>query len=144
MQTRKETVKKYENPVKTLKIKGINSGKNLAGKFKNQYNASAAIKKNISNATVTVEAAKNWEITNVSFYTYRNKKSPSYIGSLTLNNYMEFKKKVTLRPGSLNKSQKYSVVIGCINKKTGGSLACFFTIKIIFRKTKRTRNRSFF
>ncbi len=61
------TVLKYTNPVKTFKITGINSGKNLASKFKKQNLVQGkSLTKSVSGGKLTVKAAAGWMITNIS------------------------------------------------------------------------------
>lgn len=56
------TVKDYVNPMESLTISGVNSGKNLASKFNKQANINEKLKKDIKNGVVKVKAKKGWKI----------------------------------------------------------------------------------
>ena len=76
-QTLKTKIKllKYVNPLKTLTVTGVNNGKSVHGKFNKAVNVSGAIKKNVSNATVTVAPKSGWLLTNLRVYDYASKKT---------------------------------------------------------------------
>ncbi len=109
------TVKKYTNPIKTLKVTGVNSKKNISGKFKKKSEVSLSLPKTKKNAKLVVQAADDWKLKSV----YINKNSQSsktktYSGGTT--------KQKTISLGTLKKSKAYGFILTFKNKKTGGEL----------------------
>ena len=77
----KVTVKNYVNPAATIKIPGVNSGKNIASKFKSQNYASGKQAKTVKSGKISVKAASGWKLTNISVYDNRTNQTISYWSS---------------------------------------------------------------
>jgi hypothetical protein len=112
------TVKKYTNPLKTLKITGIKNGSssNLASMVDQASHAYVALNKNQKNASVTLEAKKGWVISYANVYaadngtTYTVSSSESGLSSISLN------------IGALNKNTAYQISISMKNAKNNGTI----------------------
>ena len=114
-------IKKYTNPVKSLKISGIN------GDLKNKTKSSTAssylkLNKTVSNASVKVTAAKGWKISEVSVYDTENERYTR------INSYNKPFGSGTLYLGKLEKNKKYQVSVEFTNPSDGGSLYCYYYI----------------
>ncbi len=110
------TVKKYTNPVKTLKVTGVSSGKNLAGKFSSNSSGNVSkLKGNTSNAKLTVTPKSGWALRKVQVKNYSNK--------TVVNKKVNTTKKTSYSLGTLTKSSgdwNYWVTLTFKNKKTKG------------------------
>ena len=114
-------IKKYTNPVKSLKISGIN------GDLKNKTKSSTAssylkLNKTVSNASVKVTAAKGWKISEVSVYDTENERYTR------INSYNKPFGSGTLYLGKLEKNKQYRVSVEFTNPSDGGSLYCYYYI----------------
>lgn len=114
-------IKKYTNPVKSLKISGIN------GDLKNKTKSSTAssylkLNKTVSNASVKVTAAKGWKISEVSVYDTENERYTR------INSYSKPFGSGTLYLGKLEKNKQYRVSVEFTNPSDGGSLSCYYYI----------------
>ncbi len=118
------TVKKYTSPVKTLKVTGVNSGKNLAGKFSSTYFGDVPnLKKKTSNAQLTVTPKSGWALREVQVSKYDSNK---YV----VNKKVNTTKKTSYNLGTLKKSSgswNYWVMLTFKNKKTKGERSIEFT-----------------
>lgn len=123
------TVKNYTNPLKEVKITGINSGKDIAKKLKNQNNANITLKKNVSDAILKLKANKNWKITNVSMNSLE-KESDGYYYVVEQYSYYTDKKRssVNLNVGDLKAKGAYRISVTMQNTKDGGTLNCYYYI----------------
>lgn len=127
------TVKKYTNPLRSVQISGISSGKNIASKLKKRSDANLTLKKSAKNAVIKLKAKSGWKISNVSLA--RNKKvtygdSYSYYDRVDSYNYASSKgaSSVSLRVGTLKGKQPYTVEVRMKNTKDGGSMDCYYFI----------------
>ncbi len=119
----KVTVKKYTNPLKTVKITGVNSGKNIASKVKKKNEVSLSLKKTKTNAKLTIKPAKNWKVTDVSFSdgtNYNSKVDKTYSKG--------FSKTKTYKLKTLKKSHAYYLIIELKNKKNGATQHVYYNI----------------
>lgn len=120
--TVKVNVKNYTNPVSSLKITGVSSGKNLKSKFKSSASASGKLSANTSSsAKIVLKAADGWKIQNLSIYDSTKGISQSYYSSTP-------KASVTLRTGKLYKSRSYSVYATLVNTSTKGEIDISYSI----------------
>lgn len=121
----KVTVKAYTNPLKTVQIAGIKNGSstNLAGKLKNQSYANLKLTKDVKNATIKVEAQKNWAVKSM----YVNDGASGNYHSIG-NNYGKNVGNVTLHVGALKKNKYSYVGIEMVNTKDGGTIYCNYHI----------------
>lgn len=113
----------YTNPLKTVKITGINSGKNIANKLNNQYTTNVTLNSTKKKATVQVAAKSGWVIRSV--YAYDSKTGTDY----EISNYGE--KGVgntTLNVGTLTKKQYAYVRLYCVNTKNNAGMYCYYYI----------------
>ena len=122
----KLSVYAYENPIESLTITGVNSGKNLASAFKTSnspYEKTKPVTKNQSNGKITVRGNTNWKITNINF-------SNDYDNSYMYISYPQnaAKSKVTLPVGKLKAGKSGYVHINLYNTKTGGTQRCTYHI----------------
>ena len=74
----KVTVKNYVNPAATIKIPGVNSGKNIASKFNSQNYASGKQATTVKSPKISIKAASGWKLTNVSISDIKSNQSLSY------------------------------------------------------------------
>ena len=114
-------IKKYTNPVKSLKISGIK------GDLKNKTKSSTAssylkLNKTVSNASVKVTAAKGWKISEVSVYDTENERYTR------INSYSKPFGSGTLYLGKLEKNKEYTVRVEFTNPSDGGSISCYYYI----------------
>lgn len=120
----KVTVKAYTNPLSSLKISGVSSGKNIASKAKKTDRVKVKLKKTVNNATVQATVKSGWTISQVSF---RGQKSLSthYISPVG-------KRSATLRLGKIKKGGKYYVDVLCshYDKKTNSTSSITVTYAI--------------
>lgn len=119
----KVTALAYTNPLKTVKITGVNSGNNIASKVKNQSTANVTLNSTKKNATVQIAAKTNWVITSVEVY-------DSVSGTTyEISNYgEEGTGSVKLNVGTLTKKEYASLRIYLYNTKTGSSMSCYYYI----------------
>ncbi len=121
--TTKVTVKNYTNPIKTLKISGVGGGKNIASKVKKKNEVDLSLKKNITNAKLTIKTAKNWKLTDISFYdgTVGDSKVDKTYSKGT-------SKKKSYKLKKLKKSHSYYLCMDFKNKKNGGVQHIYYNI----------------
>lgn len=118
-QSVKVNVKKYVNPVKSLKISGV------SGDLKSRTKTSAYIynvkmTKTTSKAAVEVSAAKGWKISEISVYdTTNDKYTKTY-------SYSKPVSKDTLYVGKLTKNKPYRVEVEFVNTSDNSSLYCYY------------------
>ncbi|MCR5271550.1 MAG: hypothetical protein K6E13_00995 [Lachnospiraceae bacterium] len=111
----KVNVKKYTNPVKSLKI----NGKDVASKFKkSSYVSAKKPSKTIKNFKVSATAASGWKITSISCS--ESAESDSTNGSLS--NYNKGLKSRTLIIDRVKKGSSCYINVYCVNTKTNGTL----------------------
>ncbi len=120
--TVKVKVKSYTNPVSSLKITGVSSGKNLKNKFKSSSSASGKLTATTKEAKIVLKAADGWKIESLNLYNSTDGISQSY------SSYSTPKSSATLRVGTLSKSKKYSVSATLVNTKTEGTIDIYYTI----------------
>lgn len=116
----KVTVKKYTNPVKSLTISGVNSGKTLKSKFKSSSSASGKLTTTTRNAKIVLKAADGWKIQDLSL-------SSSSGVYQSYSSYSSPKSSATLRVGTLKKSSYY-VSATLVNTKTEGTITLSYSI----------------
>lgn len=111
----KVTVKDYVNPVKSIKISGVNSGKNLASLTKSNSYVSGLTSKTTKNAKVQVTAASGWKITEIYTSDYNSGDHYNYYNN-------KGKTSATLNAGTFTKGRSY-VNVTFTNTKNGASLS---------------------
>lgn len=115
------TVKKYTNPVKSLKISGISS--DLKNKTKSgSYVSGIKMTKTTKNATVKVTPAKGWKLSNVEVYDVTNDRTTKTYS------YSKPMSSATLNAGTLTKGKQYRVTLDFVNTKDGGTMNCTYNI----------------
>ncbi len=121
----KVTVKKYTNPIKTLKVTGVSSGKNIASKVKKTREANVSLKKTKKNAKLTIKTAKNWKITEV----YVTDTTTTSAKTKVNKTYKKgISKKKTYKLKTLNKNHSYFISLTLKNKKNGGVQYIYYNI----------------
>ena len=136
----KKTIKivNYKNPVKSITIKGLNKGKNLASKF-NKKNTAKLKAVKAKNSIIKVVPRNGWRTVcyEIKEYNKKEKNPEKYINSISLGNREETDfelgenskiDKTSMRIGNLSKSKKYIVTILMSNKKTLKKVEVTFTI----------------
>lgn len=116
----KVNVLKYTNPLKLLKVSGVEGGKDIASKYKKADTKEfKALKKTVKEGKITVKASKGWHITYISYNEYKaNKKtitdqvikSKSYGGSPT---------SATFNIGKMNKDRDGYASVTLSNDENG-------------------------
>ena len=123
------TVKNYVNPLSSVKITGINSGKNIASKLKKQNSANLTLKKTTKNAVINLKAKSGWKITDVSLdHMKDNGTYSSNDERYSYYSYGEGKSTVALRVGTLTGKEEYRVTISMRNASNGGYLTMYYNI----------------
>lgn len=126
-------VYKYANPIKSIKIKGVNSDKSFASSFKERNSASFELKKSISNATVVVTPASGWKITKISYSCYDSTSSSSSSNSRSSYGTVTYKtprsSQTSYKMSTFKKGQYSYVYIYLENTKTGGTQTCTIYLK---------------
>ena len=103
---------KYVCPVKTFSVSSVNSGKNLAGKFKKTSYAYDGIQwAETDKATLKLQAKPGWVVSNIYVY--------EYDGVYSRSRYYTF-----------NQGQNVTLNLGELKKSKGGNLQ----ISVSFRK----------
>ena len=105
----KVTVKNYVNPLSSLKISGVNSGKNIATQANKTDQVACKLKKTVKNATVTVKAKSGWKIS----YIGRNAKG----GDGCSYSFSKGVSAVAVPVGTMTKNKSYMVTIQLENTK---------------------------
>ena len=114
----------YTNPVKSITVTGINSGKSFANLTKNEAYAQKDLKfkSTVKSAKVQVQAAKGWKITSLSVYDSTKGENRSY------SRYSEGVNKATLFWGTLNPTNRYSISVSLRNTSNNASLYCSYSV----------------
>lgn len=124
----KVTVKNYENPLKTIKITGINSGKNIASKLNKQNSAELKLKKSPKDAVINLTSNKNWKVTNVYFRTLtKGDYGYSTTEQISYSSY-NGRSTVKLNVGDLSKKGAYQITIISVNTKNGATMYNYFYV----------------
>ena len=101
----KVTVNAYQNPGSTVKISGVNSGKNVASKAnKTDMVKNLKLSKTVSNATVELAAKSGWEICGVSLTNQKTSASRRWTAGQVVRS-------LKLPVGKLSKSGKYTLSV---------------------------------
>ena len=111
--------KKYE-PAKSIKLTGINNGKNLKSKFKKAKSTEIKVKakKDIKNLKLNIEPEKDWIVSNIWVNVSddaRNSYSLQTTNILHNKSYKEIRK---LSIGKLKKNESARIGIDFVNTKT--------------------------
>lgn len=126
-------VYKYENPIKSIKIKGVNSDKSFASSYKERNSASFALSKTISNATVVVTPVSGWKITKISYSCYNSADNSSSSDSRSSYGTVTYKTprsaQTSYKMANFKKGQYSYVYIYLQNTKTGTSQTCTVYLK---------------
>ena len=120
--TQSVQVLKYVNPLKTLKLTGISSSKNLKSDFAKGSGASTTLSKNAKAGYLQVTAASGWKIRSMEWEDETNRKY--YQISSWSKPFSSGKMKI---PG-MTKGKTYYVWITLINSKTGGEISLDYYI----------------
>lgn len=124
----KVTLKKYTNPLKSITISGVSGGKNIASKVNKSTNASLKMTKSSSNGSVKISTKSGWKITYASVDVYKHTdKVDSLLFSRGYYSYSKPASSVTLKVGSMSKSNRYYVNISC-QSTSGGYLYISYAI----------------
>ncbi len=118
------TVKKYTNPVKTFKLTGVSSGKDVSSKSKKTNNPSLKLKKSSDNAKLTIKAKSGWKIKSVVFTNQTDWKtlvSKTYKSSKVTSSY-------TKKLGKLRKSKSYYAEVTFVNTSNKGTITVYYAI----------------
>lgn len=110
----KIVVKKYANPVKSLKISGVNGGKNIASKFKSQCWLTGVKSTKASSGKIQVKAASGWAIRSINY-------SKTGYGDKHIT-YTTPVSSASLNMGSVAAKQNATVIIVFENKSTHGRI----------------------
>ena len=114
----KVTVKKYTNPIASIKIDGVNKGKDFASRFKSGSSAeSVKVTANKSIAKATIKAKKDWMISQIEYHSTFD----ALGDSITYSDIQGWSSK-TAYIGPLKKGQTTYMTIYMYNKKNGGNL----------------------
>ncbi len=117
------TVKSYTNPAKSIKISGVNSGKNLKSKLNNSASYSGLkVAKKTKSATIKVTAAKGWKVTSISLTNQKTSARYSYTRSSNPT------KSATLRVGTLKTGTPYTVDITFLNTSNNATINVYYYI----------------
>lgn len=119
--TIKVTVKKYANPVSSMKISGI------SGDLKNKTKSSNSVSnlkltKTTKNAAVSVKANKGWKIQAVQLYDVAND------CTTRMYSYSKPVSSAKLNVGTLTKNKAYRVEVTFVNSSSGSTLYCYYYI----------------
>lgn len=114
----KITVAKYINPLKSVKITKVKSGKNIANKLIKSSTASAIkLSKTIKNSKLTLQAKSGWKIASVS----------GSFAECTGLLWGGSKSKLTIKLPDFKKGNEIRITMK--NTKTGGTITCKYTFK---------------
>lgn len=121
--TSKVKFKKYTNPLKTVKISGVNNGNNVASKLKNSnYCSTLKLTKTTKNATVTVKPNSGWKVQSIEVYNGQTG------DTIRVSNYgTKGVSNATLNVGTLKAKSYLRVYITCVDSN-GTSLSCNYYI----------------
>lgn len=117
------TVKNYTNPLSSVTVTGVNSGKNIASRLNSSSSCSTLkLKKTTKNAVVKVKPKSGWKITNISVENSQtgDTMSISNYGNKGVSN-------ASLKLGTLTKNKKVTLRINCVDK-TGASVYVDYNI----------------
>ncbi len=118
------TVKKYDNPIQTLKITGVKKGKNIASTFQKSANASDSYKMSGKSNVVKITPKKGWKISSIAVHDSMSN------DSLNLGNYsVDGLKNAQLEIGGITKGSSKNVTIACVNKSNGANLYCYLHLE---------------
>ena len=116
-------VLKYENPLKSLKITGVNGGKELKNKFKTKNYLDQTVKSD--GGKVTVKAASGWKITQVSWQNNTNQddivNGSRYYGAKPRSS-------ASFSLGKMKQGDAGRIKIYLTNTKTGGTQSITVTV----------------
>ena len=119
--TIKVTVKKYANPVSSMKISGISG--DLKNKTKSGNSVSnLKLTKTTKNAAVSVKASKGWKIEAVQLYDTANDRTTR------MYSYSKPVSSAKLNVGTLTKNKAYRVEVTFVNSSNGSTLYCYYYI----------------
>ena len=108
-------VVKYKNPVKTLKITGVKSGKNLASKTKKKnYVNFSGVKK--SGSKLTIKPASGWTVEKITFTSSSSGETKIWKNTVKKRGVISKKKLSSASLGTLKKSNTYLIDITFVNK----------------------------
>ena len=120
----KITAKKYVNPCASIKLPGVNGGKDFASSFANaSYNSSTmTISKSIKTfPKLTVKAKSGWQISSiyVAYWGNDNNRDSHYIDY----SFEAGATSKTVYVGPMKKGKRYYLSVSFTNKKDGGSIS---------------------
>ena len=111
----KVNVVKYKNPIKTLKIKGINRGKNIASKTKKKnYVNFTGVK--VKSGTLKITPKSGWTVERISFSCNNTGITMTQKNRVKKNGETQTVKVKSMSLGSLKKSYTYIINITLVNK----------------------------
>lgn len=117
----------YTNPLKTVKITGINNGKNIATMLNNRFYADAKLSKTQKNASIYISVKSNWVIKAVFFDDSESGKKCSITN---VDNFFgdEGTRNVKMNLGTLTKDKPAEVWIQLYNTKSKAYQGCYYYI----------------
>ncbi len=118
-------VLKYTNALKTLKITGLEGGKNQASEYKNHHLVPYLLDKTIKKPVLTVAAKKNWKIKQITLITYKGIGRTAYPLSFSSVNYNYGVSKAVLRLSPLKAKNGAEIEITMQNKKNPGTIVYY-------------------
>ncbi len=121
--TLKVKVLDYVNPVKTITLTGVNSGKSFAARTNPSTYAtkSLALKKTTKNAVLKVTAKSGWKINSVGI-------QDQTTGAVRIFANYSGVSSATLKWGTLNKAHIYSIELELVNTKNGASMTVSYSV----------------
>ena len=118
-------VLKYTNALKTMKITGLDGGKNQASEYKKHRLSPYRLDKTIKNPVLTVAAKKNWKIEQITLTTYKGIGHTAYPLSFSSVNYNYGVSKAVLRLSPLKAKNGAEIEIIMQNKKNQGTIVYY-------------------
>ena len=111
------TVKNYTNPLSSVTVTGVNSGKNIASKLNSSnYCYNLKLTKTTKNAVVKVKPKSGWKVTSI------NVENSQTGDTMSISNYgTKGVSNASLKVGTLTKNKRVTLRITCVDK-TGASV----------------------
>lgn len=110
-------VKNYTNPLSSVTLTGVNSGKNIASKMNSSnYCSTLKLTKTTRNAVVKVKPKSGWKVTSI------NVENSQTGDTMSISNYgTKGVSNASLKVGTLTKNKRVTLRITCVDK-TGASV----------------------
>lgn len=115
-------VKKYVNPIKTLKVTGVNKGNNIAGKANTSDSINVSLGSNVKLGKINVTAKAGWKINSIYFYDRNSSVTRSFYS------YSNPVSSAILYTGNLKKTGRYYFSVDLVNTSNGGTISTWYYI----------------